>query len=111
MSAAHQSSCFDDLEALQFFTSPHPATDRRGNRIIRIVGKYFPGSLPPQLDHDFDAFFNFYFSELSWLFSLPGSLIICSNARFHALFQFVCFPSFDLFSAFLLLALYISFEK
>lgn len=33
---------FSDLDALQFFRL-EPAADKSGNRIFRIVGKYFPG--------------------------------------------------------------------
>lgn len=34
---------FADLDALQFLTL-QPGSDKSGNRIFRIVGKYFPGN-------------------------------------------------------------------
>ncbi len=36
---------FSDLDALQFFSSE--GSDKLGNRILRIVGKCFPGNLTP----------------------------------------------------------------
>lgn len=49
---------FTDLDALQFL-SLQPAFDKSGNRIFRIVGKYFPGNLL-NFFHSFRLFINFH---------------------------------------------------
>lgn len=41
--SAYLDEDFSDLEALQFFRL-ESGSDRAGNRIFRIVGKYFPGT-------------------------------------------------------------------
>lgn len=42
-SADDQNLDFSDLEALQFFRL-ESGSDKLGNRIFRVVGKYFPGN-------------------------------------------------------------------